>query len=226
MAKTAKKGSRAPIENPRTVTTAFAKTGKKTVILTTAKAPADIPVPQNPLSSAPNAKTRKRADAFDAKNPDLENVIRNSPRVGKSDIADDVRKVLAVTTMGSKVTLRELDFVVKLIFATVRNKISSGSVVNISGFGVFSLQSRPGRILTQASGRVIQVPAHNVIRFKPSDILRKLSNSKMLPTAIPIPPDLYLVAIPKSARPLRKNGKRKGEKVVAAAGLSTKSHRK
>jgi nucleoid DNA-binding protein len=114
---------------------------------------------------------------------------------GKTDLVTDIKRLLSGTTMGTKLTHRDLEFIFKTVMHAVRARILSGKKVSISGFGSYFIAKRQGRVLEQRGGRRIIVPNYKVIRFKPAAIIRKVINGKTTSPKPMIPGDLCIASL-------------------------------
>lgn len=80
-----------------------------------------------------------------------------------------VNAVAEATDMGT----RQADDVVSAILEQITNAMSRGEIVNLIGFGTFSVKSRAARSGRHPqTGEVITVPAANVPTFKAGKHLR------------------------------------------------------
>jgi integration host factor subunit alpha len=70
-------------------------------------------------------------------------------------------------------TKREAAGIVEAIFGTVKTTLVSGRPVRIKNFGVFEVQSRPGRGgVNPGSGRRIFIPPHRGLSFRPARLMK------------------------------------------------------
>ena len=85
-----------------------------------------------------------------------------------------------VQTMYNRVgafSKREATDLVELVFETMKETLERGERIKMSGFGNFVLRdkhSRTGR--NPQTGGVLEIPAHRVLTFKPSVLLRDAVN--------------------------------------------------
>jgi nucleoid DNA-binding protein len=152
-------------------------------------------------------KTKQKANATPAvKSTKPTKTVGKKPtptcpnKATKTDIVNDLRKVLVATTLADKITVRELDFLFTLTMGAIRSRVVKGDKVRVSGFGVFALNHRAGRTLTQISGKEIRIPDHYVIRFRPAEIMRQLANNKIMHKPIEIPDALCVLAVPRGKK--------------------------
>ncbi len=86
--------------------------------------------------------------------------------------------VQAVYEMGT-FTKRESADLVALVFNTMKEELSGGTKIKISGFGNFEVrqkQPRPGR--NPQTGEEIMIEGRRILKFKPSQILKEGLNAK------------------------------------------------
>ena len=86
--------------------------------------------------------------------------------------------VQAVYEMGT-FTKRESADLVALVFDTMKDELSGGTKIKISGFGNFEVrqkQPRPGR--NPQTGQEIMIEGRRILKFKPSQILKEGLNAK------------------------------------------------
>lgn len=126
--------------------------------------------------------------------------------LGKNVLVSDLRQVLAGTTLGPKLSPKEVELLFKLTMATLRSRIANRDRIAISGFGSFFIGDRKGRMMTQSDGKKISVPDYRVVRFKPSGMFRQVVNGKAILPILTIPENLRIVAAPKrrKAKPAAK----------------------
>lgn len=73
---------------------------------------------------------------------------------------------------------RDAAEVIELVFDTMKDTLSSGEKIKISGFGNFSVREkspRPGR--NPQTGQEIMIDARRVLTFKASAVLKSALNS-------------------------------------------------
>jgi integration host factor subunit alpha len=73
---------------------------------------------------------------------------------------------------------RDAAEVIELVFDTMKDTLSSGEKIKISGFGNFSVREkspRPGR--NPQTGQEIMIEARRVLTFKASAVLKSALNS-------------------------------------------------
>jgi integration host factor subunit alpha len=89
--------------------------------------------------------------------------------------ADIIEAIQAQLGLSRKVTAEVVDDV----FDTVKKTLISGESVKVSGFGNFEVRHKdPRRGRNPKTGEELTIEARNVIRFKPSQVLRKALNNK------------------------------------------------
>ena len=88
---------------------------------------------------------------------------------------DDIVNALTEELKG--LPKKEAASIVELIFQTIKSTLESGEEVKLSGFGNFSTKSkreRTGR--NPQTGEPLTISARTVVKFKPSDVLKKKIN--------------------------------------------------
>ena len=88
----------------------------------------------------------------------------------KADITD------AVYNLG-EFTKRESADIVDLVFETIKDELSDGTKIKISGFGNFEIRdkrARPGR--NPQTRQELTISARRILRFKPSQKLKERLN--------------------------------------------------
>jgi len=89
----------------------------------------------------------------------------------KNDIIDNIHARLGFSK-------KESSNLVDHVFEIMKENLSQGEKVKISGFGSFSVkekQAQKGR--NPQTGEEIEIGARRVLTFKPSQVLRKTLNS-------------------------------------------------
>lgn len=72
-----------------------------------------------------------------------------------------------------KISKKEADIVVKTIFGTIVDSLSSGEKVELRGFGSFRIKERkPRKSRNPKTGEIVQVPAKKVPFFRPGKDLK------------------------------------------------------
>ena len=84
--------------------------------------------------------------------------------------------VLAVQRRLDRIPATEIDLVTDAVFAAISDALSEGEQVGIRGFGAFSVSHVAERVCHLPTGDSAIAPAHNIVRFKQSDPLRKAIN--------------------------------------------------
>ena len=76
---------------------------------------------------------------------------------------------------------KEAAEVVELIFETMKDTLSDGEKIKISGFGNFVVRSKRARVgRNPQTGNVITISERRVLTFKPSQVLKDALNSQPL----------------------------------------------
>jgi integration host factor subunit alpha len=75
--------------------------------------------------------------------------------------------------------------VVDAVFATMKDSLSSGDKVKISGFGNFVVRSKKERVgRNPQTGQPIPICARHVLTFKPSQVLKNILNPSRTPSSV------------------------------------------
>lgn len=91
--------------------------------------------------------------------------------ITKATLSDSISE--AVPDMSHKDCARLVDSIIR----TMRETLSKGEEVKISGFGKFTLhEKKPRRGRNPQTGSEITIAARRVLKFKPSDVLRERLN--------------------------------------------------
>lgn len=79
--------------------------------------------------------------------------------------------------VSEKVTLTTAFKTVDAVLRVIAETLAKGESVNLRGFGAFTVVNKPERILKNIhTGKLVTVPAHKSVRFKPSkEIVSKLN---------------------------------------------------
>jgi len=95
-----------------------------------------------------------------------------------------------VDTLYEKVgfSKKEATDLVELVFSTLKQKLSEGKKVKISGFGNFVVREKRSRVgRNPQTGKQIEITARRVLTFRPSQVLRSQVNTAL--DGRPITPD-------------------------------------
>jgi len=83
---------------------------------------------------------------------------------------------------------KEAADLVELVFDTIKNTLSQGEKIKISGFGNFVVREKRSRIgRNPQTGQSIEISARRVLTFRPSQVLRAEVNAAL--EGKPIHPD-------------------------------------
>jgi integration host factor subunit alpha len=94
--------------------------------------------------------------------------------VTKADLVEKVYERLGFSK-------KEAADLVELIFATLKESITSGEKVKISGFGNFVVRSKRSRVgRNPQTGDQITISARHVLTFRPSQVLKAMLNGEDL----------------------------------------------
>lgn len=92
--------------------------------------------------------------------------------VTKADLVEKVYERLGFSK-------KEAADLVELIFATLKESITTGEKVKISGFGNFVVRSKRSRIgRNPQTGDQITISARHVLTFRPSQVLKAMLNGE------------------------------------------------
>ena len=92
----------------------------------------------------------------------------------KADLVEKVADTL-------KLTKKETDAIVGIIFQSIRDSLSKGDKVELRGFGSFRIRDRNARTARNPkSGERVEVPAKKVPFFKAGKALREMVDEKGL----------------------------------------------
>jgi integration host factor subunit alpha len=86
-----------------------------------------------------------------------------------------------VDTLYEKVgfSKKEATDLVELVFSTLKQKLSEGKKVKISGFGNFVVREKRSRVgRNPQTGKQIEITARRVLTFRPSQVLKALLNGE------------------------------------------------
>lgn len=71
--------------------------------------------------------------------------------------------------------------IVELVFETIKNTLSKGEKIKISGFGNFVVrQKRPRVGRNPQTGEEIEITARKVLTFRPSHVLKSALNKEVV----------------------------------------------
>src|SRR5690606_34763771 len=83
---------------------------------------------------------------------------------------------------------KEAADLVELVFNTIKDTLSKGSKIKISGFGNFVVREKRARVgRNPQTGESIEITARRVLTFRPSQVLRAEVNASL--QGKPITPD-------------------------------------
>lgn len=99
----------------------------------------------------------------------------------KADLVDSIYEKVGFSK-------KEAADLVELIFDTIKDQLSRGEKIKISGFGNFVVREKKPRMgRNPQTGQSIEISARRVLTFKPSQVLRAEVNSSL--EGKPIEPD-------------------------------------
>lgn len=85
----------------------------------------------------------------------------------KADIVERIYKEAGFTK-------KEAADLVDLVFNTIKDTLSKGEKVKISGFGNFSIRDKANRVgRNPQTGTAMEISARRVLTFKPSQVLKE-----------------------------------------------------
>lgn len=80
---------------------------------------------------------------------------------------------------------KEAADLVELVFDTIKNTLSQGQKIKISGFGNFVVREKRSRVgRNPQTGESIEIGARRVLTFRPSQVLRAEVNASLVGTPI------------------------------------------
>jgi integration host factor subunit alpha len=95
-----------------------------------------------------------------------------SESITRSSLTEEI--VQAIPDLSQRDSSRIVDSIVR----TIRDTLSKGEEVKISGFGKFTLhEKKPRKGRNPKTGDEIQIAARRVLKFRPSEVLREHLNS-------------------------------------------------
>lgn len=87
-----------------------------------------------------------------------------------------------VETLYEKVgfSKKEAADLVELVFETIKNTLSQGDKIKISGFGNFIVREKRSRVgRNPQTGQTIEISSRRVLTFRPSQVLRSEVNTSL-----------------------------------------------
>lgn len=96
----------------------------------------------------------------------------------KADIVDSLYEKVGFSK-------KEAADLVEMVFDTIKNTLSQGQKIKISGFGNFVVREKRARIgRNPQTGESIEISARRVLTFRPSQVLRAEVNASLEGTPI------------------------------------------
>lgn len=90
----------------------------------------------------------------------------------KTDITDMI-------SQSARMTGKEAKAVVDSVFDLIKDELTKGNPVKISGFGKWNVKSKHARIgRNPQTGEELEIAARNVLTFKSSNVMREAVNYK------------------------------------------------
>lgn len=97
----------------------------------------------------------------------------------KADIVNAVYERLNSEEEHTGLTKKETRDYVEKVLETMKNTLSEGEEIKVSGFGKFEVRSKGERVGRNPRTKVeIKIPARHVLRFKVSQVLKDRLNGK------------------------------------------------
>ena len=91
----------------------------------------------------------------------------------KADLVDSIHEKIGFSK-------KEAADMVELIFDTIKNALTDGDKIKISGFGNFVVREKRARTgRNPQTGQAIEISARRVLTFKPSQVLRAEVNDTL-----------------------------------------------
>ena len=88
-------------------------------------------------------------------------------RLHKQDLIDAVKSQIAEKRPDIAITKSDVEAVTDALWETIRNELAEGSVVPVTGFGIFEPKETAGRTgRNPQSGEPITIVASKSVRFK------------------------------------------------------------
>lgn len=111
--------------------------------------------------------------------PNLSSTL-NGSQGGRRTVA--MTKADIVETLYEKVgfSKKEAADLVELVFETIKNTLSQGDKIKISGFGNFIVREKRSRVgRNPQTGQTIEISSRRVLTFRPSQVLRSEVNTSL-----------------------------------------------
>lgn len=100
----------------------------------------------------------------------------------KADLVDAIHEKVGFSK-------KEAADLVEMIFDSMKDTLSSGNKIKISGFGNFVVREKRSRMgRNPQTGESIEISARRVLTFRPSQVLRAEVNASL--SGIPIDPEM------------------------------------
>lgn len=91
----------------------------------------------------------------------------------KADIVDALHEKIGFSK-------KEAADLVELVFETIKDSLSNGAKIKISGFGNFVIREKKSRVgRNPQTGESIEISARRVLTFRPSQVLRAEVNASL-----------------------------------------------
>jgi len=87
------------------------------------------------------------------------------------------KDIIGKVARGESMRVADAERIVNAVFGYIADGLSSGQDVKIDTFGVFKAKTRAARTARNpATGGTVEVPAKNVVQFKPAPVLKNYIN--------------------------------------------------
>lgn len=84
------------------------------------------------------------------------------------------KELIKITAGKAETTQKEAGIIIDAMFEAIEEALIDGEDVSIAGFGKFEVSEKPAATKRNPkTGEPVEVEAHNVVKFKPSSILKE-----------------------------------------------------
>lgn len=81
------------------------------------------------------------------------------------------QELISMVAAATGMTKKDTGVVLNATFEAIAETLADGTDVKIAGFGKFEIVEKPEKV-QNAFGKEVTIPAHNVVKFKPSSVLK------------------------------------------------------
>lgn len=82
------------------------------------------------------------------------------------------QEIISIVAAATGMTKKDTGVTLNATFEAISEALADGNSVKIAGFGKFEIVEKPEKV-QNAFGNEVVVPAHNVVKFKPSETLKQ-----------------------------------------------------